>query len=280
MKFRSEILAAPLAAIMCLAALPSQAQTAGAKIETGVSAAAINVKAEDLTGENVRSAQNGENIGEIKAVIIDPAGSVNAVIVGVGGFLGIGEHEVAVPWDKLTRNPNNVYMLDMSKDDVRALPAYVYPADRADRTAFQDPNYGLRDRMSGAPALSTDRPATATMNRTDRNGTMATANGAPRDDRSGWTKSLTPDGRIKASSFVGAEVMNAQDEAIGEIEEVLIGQNGNPQALVSVGGFLGVGERHVLLNWSDLKIDRNKDSVRVAVNMTKEQLQKLTPYKE
>ena len=74
MKLRSEILAAPLAAVVCLAvAAPSVAQTAGAKIESGVSAAATDVKAEDLTGENVRSAQNGDAIGEIKAVIIASA---------------------------------------------------------------------------------------------------------------------------------------------------------------------------------------------------------------
>ena len=144
MKLRPEILAAPLATILCLGTIATSiAQTAPTKIDSGVSAAASNVKAEELAGENVRSAQNGDNIGNINAAIVDTTGAVQAVIIGVGGFLGLGEHEVAIPWNKLTRNPNNVYMLDMSKDDVKALPKYVGPKERGKEAVFQDPNYSM-----------------------------------------------------------------------------------------------------------------------------------------
>lgn len=43
-----------------------------------------------------------EKVGEIEEIIIDKSGRVAEVILGVGGFLGMGEHYVAVPMDKLT----------------------------------------------------------------------------------------------------------------------------------------------------------------------------------
>ena len=42
-----------------------------------------------------------EKVGEIEEIIIDKSGRVANVIIGVGGFLGMGEHYVAVPMDKL-----------------------------------------------------------------------------------------------------------------------------------------------------------------------------------
>lgn len=54
-----------------------------------------------LTGE----ADDAATIGDINDVIIGRDGSVRAVIVGVGGFLGIGEKEVAVEMERLTLSP-------------------------------------------------------------------------------------------------------------------------------------------------------------------------------
>jgi PRC-barrel domain len=48
----------------------------------------------------VENAQ-GENLGEINNVIINEKGDVVAAIIGVGGFLGIGEKNVGVPFDAL-----------------------------------------------------------------------------------------------------------------------------------------------------------------------------------
>ncbi|WOH48230.1 DUF4142 domain-containing protein [Bradyrhizobium sp. sBnM-33] len=54
----------------------------------------------DLRGTQVRGA-NDENIGEINDILVDRKGGVVAVIVGVGGFLGIGEKNVAIPFHAL-----------------------------------------------------------------------------------------------------------------------------------------------------------------------------------
>jgi sporulation protein YlmC with PRC-barrel domain len=56
--------------------------------------------ASDLIGTRVVSANN-ESIGDINDVIVDRNGQVMAAVVGVGGFLGIGEKDVAVPFNAL-----------------------------------------------------------------------------------------------------------------------------------------------------------------------------------
>ncbi|TRL35039.1 PRC-barrel domain-containing protein [Rhizobium straminoryzae] len=58
----------------------------------------------DLQGKAVYGA-NGENIGDISDVLVSQDGSVNAVIIGVGGFLGIGQKDVAVQMNALQLGP-------------------------------------------------------------------------------------------------------------------------------------------------------------------------------
>ena len=53
-----------------------------------------------LIGVNVYN-DNNEKIGDINELIIDKSGKVDDVVLGVGGFLGMGEHYVAVPMEKL-----------------------------------------------------------------------------------------------------------------------------------------------------------------------------------
>src|ERR1700727_1552054 len=57
-------------------------------------------RASKLVGVNVYNDAN-EKIGDINDVILDKVGKVENVILGVGGFLGMGEHYVAVAYDKL-----------------------------------------------------------------------------------------------------------------------------------------------------------------------------------
>ena len=57
-------------------------------------------RASKLEGVNVYN-QSNERIGEINEVLVDKQGKVEAVVIGVGGFLGIGERSVAVPFNAL-----------------------------------------------------------------------------------------------------------------------------------------------------------------------------------
>ena len=57
-------------------------------------------RASKLVGVDVYNTAN-EKIGDISDVLLDPSGKVTGVIIGVGGFLGIGQHDVLVQLDQL-----------------------------------------------------------------------------------------------------------------------------------------------------------------------------------
>jgi sporulation protein YlmC with PRC-barrel domain len=57
-------------------------------------------RASRLEGLNVYNLNN-EKVGDIREVLVNPQGQVEAVVIGVGGFLGLGERDVAVPYNAL-----------------------------------------------------------------------------------------------------------------------------------------------------------------------------------
>ena len=57
-------------------------------------------RASKVVGLNVYNAQN-ENVGSINDLLMDKSGSIKAAVISVGGFLGMGAHLVAVPFDKM-----------------------------------------------------------------------------------------------------------------------------------------------------------------------------------
>lgn len=62
-------------------------------------------RASNIIGENVKNAAD-EVIGDINDLVFGNDGKVHAVVIGVGGFVGIGEKDVAVPYSTLTIKPN------------------------------------------------------------------------------------------------------------------------------------------------------------------------------
>jgi hypothetical protein len=81
----------------------ASAQTASTKPTAANNATAHKEgewRASKLVGVNVYNDVN-EKIGDINDVILDKSGKVENVVLGVGGFLGMGEHYVAVAYDKL-----------------------------------------------------------------------------------------------------------------------------------------------------------------------------------
>lgn len=114
-----------------------------------------------------------------------------------------------------------------------------------------------RPAPSGAPGMTTQ----------DRSG-MATERGSV----------FTPSGEVQVSNLIGMDVRNAQGENVGEIDDILIGKDGKVSyAIVSVGGFLGVGERHVQVPFSELQIQ--PDGRQVTYNTTKDALKQQPEYK-
>ena len=88
---------------------------------------ADEMRASKLIGTNVLNAAN-ETVGSINEIVLGKDGRVAAVIIGVGGFLGIGEREVAVNFNSIrkTRDKNNnlVLTMDATKDSLKAAPAW------------------------------------------------------------------------------------------------------------------------------------------------------------
>jgi sporulation protein YlmC with PRC-barrel domain len=57
-------------------------------------------RASKVVGVSVYN-DNNENVGSINDLLMDNTGGIKVVVIGVGGFLGVGEHLVAVPFDKI-----------------------------------------------------------------------------------------------------------------------------------------------------------------------------------
>ena len=59
-----------------------------------------NWRASKVVGLSVYNDAN-ESLGSINDLLTDKGGNIKAVVIGVGGFLGVGEHLVAIPFDKI-----------------------------------------------------------------------------------------------------------------------------------------------------------------------------------
>jgi hypothetical protein len=127
------------AALVALMALPVLAQDAPAPAvekapaERSATLDASDVSAKALLNESVKNAAN-ETIGDINDVLISGDGKVSAVIVGVGGFLGMGEKNVALPYDQLgfakDVGDDLVVTTSATKESLETAPEYIKPEDR------------------------------------------------------------------------------------------------------------------------------------------------------
>jgi hypothetical protein len=107
---------------------------------------------------------------------------------------------------------------------------------------------------------------------------------APATGRTGDTTNTSPSdrnpvmtqmGEARASKVIGSTVYNDHDEKIGSIDDVLIGKDGRLSAVISVGGFLGMGSKYVAVQYSDLTFgntQRDSDNRVVLNGATKESL--------
>src|SRR6202051_4112027 len=76
------------------------APAAPAAASTSSSSLQGNWRASKVVGLSVYN-DNNESLGSINDLLMDKSGNIKAVVLGVGGFLGVGEHLVAVPLDKI-----------------------------------------------------------------------------------------------------------------------------------------------------------------------------------
>ena len=101
------------------------------------------MRASFLIGANITNMAN-ETVGEINDLVLDKDGKIAAVIVGVGGFLGIGEREVALDYKSLSikYDPNaktnagaTTIQVNATKESLKTAPAWTWNTDKNSGTA-------------------------------------------------------------------------------------------------------------------------------------------------
>ena len=124
----------------------------------------------DIVGTRIKNAE-GKDIGEIDRLLIDPqSGKVSHVVVGLGGFLGVGEKKVVVPWSDLkmsAAHEGKKALITMDQAKLESAPRYERTASRADRSPSASPSTsprvkdtdkdGKRDSADKAPTDATKK---------------------------------------------------------------------------------------------------------------------------
>jgi len=138
---KKTLLIAALSIAATLGAIGSaSAQVAGAT-SLGVSVTELNEIAlgwsakKSILGKTIYN-DSGEKIGKVQDLIIAPDKSVSYLIIGAGGFVGIGRHDVAIPATQIQEQSGRLVMAGASKEVVKSMPRFEYADDTAKRDRF------------------------------------------------------------------------------------------------------------------------------------------------
>lgn len=285
-----------------------------------------------------------DDLGEVNDVILGRDGQIKAVVLGVGGFLGMGEKNVAVPMQdvKFVKNgdgPDDYFLVvNANKDVLTNAPAYVSAEDKAaEQTAANNAAAPADTTMTTdtaadttattadtTTAAETTKPAdanTAADTTAEKSADTTTAmnnnstTAAPADNAADTdatttaststnnaTQAMTDENRTRlvrpeinregykaaqmteltADKLEGARVYGPNDEDVGEINRLILDNNGQVQRIVlDVGGFLGMGERHIAVTPDELNIVRTDDGndFRVYIDSNQANLKAQPEYK-
>jgi len=124
------LVALSVGAMLVTSAAYAQSMSAGRDLMAAVPASSLTVT--DWYKQSVYDRSNSK-IGDISDVLVGPNGQVDAAIIGVGGFLGAGEKQVAVSFSsiKRTMKDDKVYLtLDTTKDALKNAPGFKYDSTK------------------------------------------------------------------------------------------------------------------------------------------------------
>ncbi|MBU2958708.1 PRC-barrel domain-containing protein [Paracoccus sp. 1_MG-2023] len=131
-----------------------QAAAAEAANMVEVEQAMNELRVDWITGTTVTSPE-GDDIGDINDLIIDgDTGEMKAAVIGVGGFLGIGEKQIALPWTDLTVNSDaQEITATLTQEQADAAPEYVFRDQAATEAETTDAMSGgdAADPMAAQP---------------------------------------------------------------------------------------------------------------------------------
>lgn len=203
------------------------------------------------------TADDATKIGDVNDIVLDKDGKAKLIVIGVGGFLGVGEKNVAYDFNKIewvNKKGERWLVAKTTKEELQAQPNF-------DTKAYDTAN---------------TQPATDTANQTAPAKTDQTATGSV--DKS--TLTAMPSEKISAANLIGTNVYGADDAKVGEIGDVILtGDKKVDAIIVDVGGFLGIGEKKVAVGMENLKFMTDKNGNRyLYTNFTKDQLEAQTAY--
>lgn len=136
----SSIVAMTLFGTLCMTGL-ARARVAGATTSTNL---IVGESTQIAMGWSVKKTLMGKTIyndaglkvGKVEDLIISPDKNVSFVIVGAGGFVGIGRHDVAIPVTQIQDKAGKLVMAGATPDTIKAMPEFSYIKDYATRDQF------------------------------------------------------------------------------------------------------------------------------------------------
>ena len=201
--------------------------------------------ASDLNGTKVVS-QTNEKLGKIEDVVVHPDGEVAYAVLSFGGTLGLGDKLFAIPWSAVQFKGFEMASKDAkdakeSKDTERSIVLSIDKERLKNAPGFDKNNWPVM----ASPEWAKDVDAYySTMGKSD---TVKPVEAGAQKKGVIW----------RCSELKGFNVNTPTDEKLGDIKEVAIDTNGRVSyVVISVGGFLGMGDRHVAVPWDALKIAR------------------------
>ena len=207
-------------------------------------------QASGIIGKGVQNLE-GQYLGVVRDLMIDPQdGGVAFAILSHGGVLGIPMKFVAVPFSAFTfSSAKGIYVLDMSREKLDTAPGF----DRG-----QWPKYADRAWETDVYLYYGQTPAWG-----DSDGAMETGE----------------DTAYRFTEIRGTPVRNSRGEKLGSILDLVVDSEGHvPEAILSHGGFLGIGAKWVAVSLNDLRFDTARRSFVLA--WTKERLDAAPAFNE
>lgn len=270
---------------------PAVADPAKATAGGSMSTAPEQILASSVLGKTVYTGadEEGEAIGEVSDVVINSTAGAEALIVGVGGFLGVGEKNVAIGFDRVTwsdRDGQRILVVSATKEDLQAAPPFERKdiMDGAVATGSEAEGVTTTEAPTN-PAVSTDENAEIEQPQLGTTPQMTDPE-MPAVDPGTTASNTKPEltmvdpSLLSADKLIGTEVKVADDSKIGEIGDVIMTKDGKVEAyIIDVGGFLGVGQKQVAMSAASVQVMADATGAMMIYSpFTKEQLENHVAY--
>lgn len=276
------LLATPALGQAASPAAPSELEQSGLKPPTvlseGYATHGEDVLVTQLLNQKVYSSieDDAQEIGTITDMVVTSGLGITAVVVSVGGFLGVGEKQVAVDFAQLEwserADGSRRWVLATTVEDLTAAPAFIW-ADSEEATG--DPALTKQQEeqqlVDGDPNAAPIDPSLTT----DQSERPVITTGL---DRTGFSD--FDETGISAEDLRGIGVYGIDDQLIGSIGDLITNPDGSFDALIiDVGGFLGLGAKPVAVGYDNLSFSVDTAGNRyLFLNTTREQLETQPAY--